>query len=124
MYQRNVPSTLDPSLLEANTDGAQCLPGEIRCFAPEWAIDNYVNREINVHSFLGFRFDFLDDKKGQRTGYATKYTEDTLSYNRWIGSTIQFRPEIRFDHAWNRNAYDRGTRQSQFTAATDLVFHF
>jgi hypothetical protein len=108
MYERNVPSTADPSLLEAGTPGAHCLPAELRCLAPEWAIDNYLNREINAHSFIGFRSDYLNDKKGQRTGYATKYTENTLSYNRWIGSTVQFRPE----------------RQSQFTAATDLVFHF
>jgi hypothetical protein len=124
MYQRSVPSTASPNLLEAGTTGAACLPGETRCLAPEWAIDNYVNRQLDAHSFIGFRSDFLNDKKGQRTGYATRYTENTLSYNRWIGTTIQFRPEIRFDHAWDRPAYDRGTRQSQFTAATDLVFHF
>jgi hypothetical protein len=124
MYERNVPSSADPSLLEAGTTGARCLTGETRCLAPEWAIDNYINRELNTHDFIGFRSDYLNDKKGQRTGYNTKYTENTVSYNHWIGSTIQLRPEIRFDHAWDRNAYDRGTRQSQFTAATDLVFHF
>ena len=42
----------------------------------------------------------------------------------WIGSTIQIRPEIRFDHAWDRNAYDQGTRQNQFTIASDLIYHF
>jgi hypothetical protein len=31
---------------------------------------------------------------------------------------------VRFDHAWDRKAYDRGTKQSQFTVATDVVFHF
>jgi hypothetical protein len=45
-------------------------------------------------------------------------------FSRWFGTTVQLRPEIRFDHAWDRNAYDRGTRQSQFTAASDLIFHF
>ena len=124
MYQRDVPSTADPKLLEAGTTGANCLPGETRCLAPEWAIDNYVNRQLNKDSFIGFRSDYLNDKKGQRTGYATKYTENTVSYNRWIGTTIQIRPEIRFDHAWDRPAYDRGTRQNQFTAATDLILHF
>ena len=124
MYQREVPSTNQPALLEAGTDGAACQPGEVRCLAPEWAIDNYLNRQLDAHSFLGLRSDFLDDKKGQRTGYATKYTENTFSYNRWIGSTIQFRPELRFDHSWDRAAYDRGTRSSQLTVATDLILHF
>ncbi len=124
MYQRDVPSTASPALIENGTDGATCLPGETRCFAPEWAVDNYLNRQIDGHSFIGFRSDFLNDKKGQRTGYATKYTENTLSYSRWIGSTIQFRPEVRFDRAWDRPAYNNGLRRSQFTAATGLILHF
>lgn len=124
MYERSVPSTADPALIETGTNGANCLPGEMRCFAPEWAVVNYLNKDLGPHAFVGFRSDYLNDKKGQRTGYATKYTENTVSYNRWIGTTIQIRPELRFDHAWDRNAYDRGTRQSQFTAATDLILHF
>jgi hypothetical protein len=91
---------------------------------PEWAIQNYINRQLTGHDYLSFRSDFLNDKKGQRTGVNTKYTENTLSYNHWVGSTVQIRPEIRFDHAWDRKAYDRGTKQSQFTVATDVVFHF
>lgn len=124
MYERQVPGATQPALLEAGTTGAACQPGQVRCFAPAWAIENYVNRQLDAHSFIGFRSDFLNDKKGQRTGYATRYSENTLSYNRWIGTTVQLRPEIRFDHAWDRPAYDRGTRQSQFTAATDLILHF
>jgi hypothetical protein len=124
MYERSVPSTADLAPIETGTNGANCLPGETRCFAPEWAVVNYLNKDLGPHAFVGFRSDYLNDKKGQRTGYATKYTENTVSYNRWIGSTIQIRPELRFDHAWDRNAYDRGTRQSQFTAATDLILHF
>ncbi len=124
MYQRNVPSVAKPNLIEAGTSGAVCLGGHTRCLAPEWAIVNYINMERNGRDFLGFRSDLLNDKKGQRTGYQTKYTENTLSFSRWVGSTVQVRPEVRFDHAWDRNAYDRGTRQSQFTVASDLIFHF
>ena len=92
MYQKNVPDVADTSALQANTYGADCRAGEIRCFAPEWAVENYLNRVINAHSFIGFRSDFLNDKKGQRTGIATKYTENTFSYNRWLGTTVQLRP--------------------------------
>ena len=124
MYETNVPSASETSLIETGTNGAHCLPGETRCFAPEWAIVNYLNKELNTHDFIGFRSDFLNDKKGQRTGYNTKYTENTITFSRWIGTTIQFRPELRLDHAWDRDAYNRGTRQTQFTAATDLILHF
>jgi hypothetical protein len=54
----------------------------------------------------------------------TKYTENTLMLSHWIGTTVQIRPEIRFDHSWDRKAYDRAAHKSQFTAACDLIFHY
>jgi hypothetical protein len=85
---------------------------------------NYINKQLSPHDFLSFRSDLLNDKKGQRTGVNTKYTENTFMWSHWIGSTIQIRPEVRLDHAWDRKSYDRGTSQTQFTAATDLIYHF
>ena len=60
----------------------------------------------------------------QRTGVQTCYSENTPSFNQWIGSTIQLRSEVRFDRSWDRPGYDNGTRANQFTAAADLIFHF
>ena len=124
MYERDVPSVSGRIAPEANANGAICRAGLQTCLAPEYAVENYVNRELSGHDFLAFRSDFLNDKKGQRTGVNTKYTENTLSWNHWIGSTVQIRPEVRFDHAWDRLAYDRGAHKSQFTFATDVVLHF
>ena len=124
MYQRDVPSLNGPVAPEKGTNGANCTPAEVRCLAPEWAFVNYLNKQLSTHDSFSFRSDFLDDKKGQRTGYATRYTEGTLSLTHWIGSTVQIRPEIRLDHSWDLRAYDKGTRINQFTGATDLIFHF
>ena len=124
MYQRDVPSVFGSIDPERNTNGATCRLGLQTCLAPEYAMVNYINRELTAHDFLSFRSDYLNDKKGQRTGVNTKYTENTLSWNHWVGSTVQIRPEVRFDRAWDRKAYDRSTRQSQFTFATDVVYHF
>ncbi len=124
MYERDVPSVSGSIKPQANSNGATCQPGLQTCFAPEYAVVNYVNKQLSPHDFISFRSDYLNDKKGQRTGYNTKYTENTFMLSHWIGSTIQIRPEVRFDHAWDRNAYDRGTKQSQFTVASDLIVHF
>jgi len=53
-----------------------------------------------------------------------RYSENTFMWSHWIGSTIQIRPEVRFDRASDRNAYDNGTKQNQFTVASDLIVHF
>lgn len=124
MYQRDVPSVNGSIAPEKGTNGANCKAGLQRCLAPEWAMVNYINKQLSPHDFASFRSDFLNDKKGQRTGYATKYTEATLMLSHWVGSTVQIRPELRFDRAWDRRAYDKGTRTNQFTFATDVIFHF
>ena len=128
MYERDVPNVAgnvsNPITPELGANGAFCKSGVLRCTAPEYAIVNYLNREINSKFMIGFRSDFLDDKKGQRTGFATKYTENTLYATKYIGSTIMLRPEIRFDHSWDRLGYNNGAAKNQFFAGMDLIYKF
>lgn len=128
MYERDVPNVGGnvanpiPPILGAN--GAFCHAGVLRCTAPEYAIVNYLNREVNSKFMFGFRSDFLDDMKGQRTGFVTKYTENTLYATRYIGSTIMLRPELRFDHSWDLRAYNNGTARNQLFFGMDLIYKF
>ncbi len=124
MYERDVPSIFGTVTPEKGANGAYCLIGEQRCTAPEYAVVNFLQKELSLHNYISFRSDFLDDKKGQRTGYATKYSENAIAWCHWIGTTVQIRPELRFERAWDSKAYDNGRKQDQFTAASDLIFHF
>jgi len=124
MYQRGVPSVTGPLLPEKGTNGAFCPAGQIRCRAPEWAMVNYVERQLSAKNYISIRSDFLDDLRGQRTGVKTRYAEETLMWGHWVGSTVLFRPEIRFDRALDRRSYDNGTRQNQFQLAMDVIFKF
>jgi|HubBroStandDraft_4_1064222.scaffolds.fasta_scaffold37945_3 hypothetical protein len=128
MYERDVPNiagnVANPIKPELGANGAFCLAGELRCTAPEWAVVNYVNREVTSKFMFGFRSDFLDDKKGQRTGFATKYTENTLYATRYIGTTVMFRPELRFDHSWDLEAYNNGKARNQLFFGMDLIYKF
>ena len=128
MYERQVPNVAgnvaNPVSTELGANGAFCAAGELTCNAPEYAFVNYLNREINSKHMIGFRSDLLDDKKGQRTGIPGTYTENTLYMTQYIGSTIMFRPELRFDHSWNRLGYNNGTARNQFFLGGDLVYKF
>jgi hypothetical protein len=124
MYERDVPAVGGKIQAETGANAAYCLSGQQRCTAPEYAVVNFVQKELSVHDFLSFRSDFLDDQRGQRTGYATRYSENAIAWSHWIGTTIQIRPELRFERAWDMRAYDYGHRQNQLTLASDLIFHF
>ena len=128
MYERDVPNVAgnvaNPITPELGANGAFCKAGVLRCTAPEYAIVNYINREINSKFMIGFRSDLLDDKKGQRTGFATKYTENTLYATKYIGTTIMIRPELRFDHSWDLAAYNNGKAKNQLFFGLDLIYKF
>jgi hypothetical protein len=124
MYERAVPAVGGAIQPEKGTNAAYCLPGEQRCTAPEYAAVNFLQKELSAHDFLSFRNDFLDDKKGQRTGYATRYSENSITWCHWLGTTVQLRPELRFERAWDARAYDGGQKHNQVTVASDLIFHF
>jgi len=139
MWERNVPN-VDPNappaaaaLLVVNANGAFCdRPSALTCSAPEHAVVNYVEKQFSKHDYLTIRNEFFDDMKGQRTGTKTRYSEHLLGWGHWVGTTVLFRPELRFEHSYDRPAYDSpclpcgspGTKKSQFTAAGDVIFFF
>jgi Putative beta-barrel porin-2, OmpL-like. bbp2 len=128
MYQRDVPSVTpglaNPLPTEPNANGAFCNAGELKCLAPEWAAVNYLQREFSAKNYISIRTDFLDDRKGQRTGFATKYSEHTFMWGHWVGNTVLFRPELRYEHSYDTRAYDAGIKANQLTFAMDVIFKF
>ncbi len=129
----NAGSINSPSLI-TGANGAQCNPTQTHCFAPEVAIVNYVEHEFNNHhSSFTIRNEYVNDFAGQRTGTKTAYSEHLFGFNFWVGSTITFRPELRFEHSYNKPAYDSPfidgasgppTKTTQLTFAGDLIWHF
>ena len=120
-----VSDDLSDVWLLTNANGAICKTvDQVTCFAPDYAIVNYQEYQASKHDYVSIRNEFFDDFVGQRTGFKTQYAEETLMWGHWVGSTILLRPEIRFDRSFQASAYDRGTRNSQFQFAIDVIFKF
>ena len=85
---------------------------------------NYVEKQLSARNCLSIRNDFLDDIKGQRTGYQTRYAEETLMWGHWVGNTVILRPELRFDRSFDVAAYNHGTRKNQFQLAMDVILKY
>ena len=125
---KDTPNVTNPAaapLLITNSNGAICNnTSELTCFAPAWATVTYVNYEFSKKNFISVRNEYFDDLKGQRTGFKTRYTEHTISWDHWVGWTIVFRPEVRYEHAWDAPAHDNGSKKSQLMLAGDMIFFF
>jgi hypothetical protein len=63
MWEKDVPSIFGPLPAETNANGAWCKPGEDKCFAPEHAVVNYVERQFSIHDSLSIRNEYFDDQK-------------------------------------------------------------
>lgn len=114
-----------------------------RCYAPEWAITNYLEHNFwNNEASLNIRNEYVDDIKGQRTGTPARYEEHMIGFNFWVGSTITFRPEVSYIHAFGRygaralniapgsaisnieNGIPQTGKTQSLTLAADLIWHF
>ncbi len=114
-----------PVPTETNANGAFCKdPTQVTCFAPDYAVVNYIERQFGPHNYISIRNEFMDDLVGQRTGTKTRYTESLFGWGHWVGTSILFRPEVRFEHSYDRPAYDNYTKKSQLTLASDVIFFF
>ena len=84
----------------------------------------YLNYQITPLDNFTARAEFYDDAEGQRTGVATKYTEETLGYQHWFSPSIEIRPEIGFYQSYDQPAFDNQTRHNLTLVSSDLIFHF
>ena len=93
-------------------------------YTKEFAVLNYTFFRLYASTFLTVRNEFFDDCEGNRTGYATKYSEHSIGLTYWPDKIITIRPELRFEHAYEAKPYDNGARASQFTAQFDIIVRY
>jgi Putative beta-barrel porin-2, OmpL-like. bbp2 len=93
-------------------------------YAPEWATVNYTMFRLGAATFLTVRNEVFDDIAGQRTGFASVYSENAVGITWWPNKILTLRPEIRYDHSYAVPAYNNGTAHNQVTLAADVIWRF
>jgi hypothetical protein len=119
MYQLN--ATTQPTAAVPYQSGA--FPTKSG-FVKEFAILNYTFYRLSPGSFLTVRNELFDDIDGNRTGYATPYSEHSIGITYWPDKMITLRPEFRYEHSYAERAYDNGTRKNQVTVQCDVIIHY
>jgi len=100
--------------------GSSPLPGE----AGEFGVVDYLNIELDPGNMLSIRNEFYNDEKGQRTGYATRYSSHTIGITHWVTQDLEIQPELRYEHSYDENAYDGGKKDYQAVALIDAIIHY
>lgn len=82
---------------------------------------NYLEYKIQDKNFMSFRTDYLDDPRGQLTGFSTSYMSWTLGLTHFFTSLVSVRPEVRYETAFNATPYNNGTKKSQTLFVIDAI---
>jgi len=113
-------------------NAAQCnSTSTLACTASVFATLAYINYQFSPLDNISFRPEFYDDKQGQRTGVKTRYLNLGLGWQHWLSPQIELRPEVDYDYALDRNAFNGNANagispNKRYTVlgAMDIIAHF
>ena len=113
-------------------NAAQCnSASDLSCTATAIGTVAYINYQFSPLDNISFRPEFYDDEQGQRTGTKTRYLNFGIGWQHWFSPQIEIRPEIDFDYALDRNAFNGNasagiTPDKRYTVlgAADIIIHF
>jgi hypothetical protein len=118
MYGRHIPGYGPGGT--PGVAGSSPLPG----IAGEFGIVNYLNFELDANNMLSIRNEFYNDEKGQRFGYPTRYSSHTIGLTHWVSQDLELQPELRYEHAYDANAYNAGKKNYQAVFLVDAIIHY
>lgn len=125
IYQYDSPKggTCNFGPVESYGGGGGCGP-IIPGFSSEIGAVNYIELKGSDKDFFSFRTDYLDDKDGERTGFATQYMSFTLGLTHQFFPLFEVRPEVRYEFAFDQTPYDNGTKKNQTSFNIDAILRF
>jgi hypothetical protein len=91
----------------------------------------YINYQFSPLDNISIRPEYFDDKQGQRTGTKNRYVNLGIGLQHWLSPQIEFRPEIDYDYALDRPAFNGNSnagiapdKRYTLLAAMDVIIHF
>ena len=113
-------------------NSAQCSdPSALSCTASALGTVAYINYQLSPLDNISFRLEFYNDQQGQRTGTKTRYLNFGLGWQHWLSPQIEFRPEIDYDYALDKPAFNGNalagispSKRYTLMGAMDVIAHF
>ena len=122
-----------PQYMQFNAPGlAQCHSAAVlSCTASFDTALMYLNYKVTPLDNISYRFEWVNDGEGQRTGVATRYIETGIGWQHWFSPQIEIRPEVSYYDALDAFAFNGNsnlgiapTKKTAIIAASDIIIHF
>ena len=107
MYQRDVPA------LAGRSPRTRHQPRVLSAGRTALHRSRIRRRQFSPERIIGPRLSLLSQRlsrRQKRTAHRLRhtYSENTITWCHWFGTTVQLRPELRFERAWDQKAFDNG----------------
>jgi hypothetical protein len=89
-----------------------------------YGVLNYTMFLVSSRDYVTVRNEWWKDEEGERTGFPSTYTSNTIGWAHYFSPTLEVRPEIGFYRSWTIPAFDLGTRKNQLMCAFDVIYRF
>jgi hypothetical protein len=147
-HENNVPNLTNPIAAAAISNGGtpfspQYMPfnapgaafcktsAQLTCTASFQTALIYVNYKPAPLDNISYRFEWIDDGQGQRTGTPGRYIETGIGWQHWFSPQIEIRPEVsyyknldNFAFNGNSNLGIPASRKYAIIGASDIIIHF
>jgi hypothetical protein len=114
------PSLGAPAFFGGGGGLGKYLPG----LSPNYGVLNYTMVQLSHRDYFTLRNEWWADPRGERTGFATTYTSNTIGISHQFNDLIMIRPEIGYYHSWNVPAFNLGTTKNLLMYGFDFTIRF
>jgi len=114
------PSLGAPAYFGGGGGLGKYLPGN----SPAYGVLNYTMFQLSKRDYFTVRNEWWRDERGERSGYATNYTSNTIGISHQFNDLIMIRPEIGFYHSWDVPAFNLGTSKNLLMYGFDFTVRF
>jgi hypothetical protein len=115
-------ATGGPPYLGAGGGPGTFLPG----LSGAVGIVDYLAYQFSPNDFVTFRPDYINDPRGERSGFATSYGSLTWGVTHKFSSIVEVRPEFRLEKSFRAGVtpWDNGTKSYQTTFGIDAIINY
>jgi len=125
MWQRDAVLGGTPSLGPVRSfGGGGGIGADIPGLSKTYGILNYTMYKLSSRDFLTLRNEWWRDEQGERTGFRTSYTSNTLGWTHQLSDVLELRPEVGYYHSYDAKAFDLGKRNFLWMGGLDVILRF
>jgi Putative beta-barrel porin-2, OmpL-like. bbp2 len=89
-----------------------------------YGIVNYTMYAVSKRDYFTLRNELWRDERGERSGFASTYSSNTLGWTHQLSDVLAIRPEVGYYHSYNATAFDLGRKNFLWLGGVDVTLRF